>query len=161
MTQIVLFFFVHQTVFHIVRTTRKRAVIYLTAFAKTHNDGKIITQIYIHYTFRPVRPNVPSRIDPVPALPCFFLSWAVRIHVQMGNCLHWQPAIVYQLVYNYNMYVIWKAWLGSRVVSVLDSCAEGPGFKSQSRRCRVTVLGKLFTPIVPLFTKQQNWQQPS
>jgi len=34
---------------------------------------------------------------------------------------------------------------------------EGPGFKSQSRRCRVTVLGKLFTPIVPLFAKQQNW----
>ena len=43
------------------------------------------------------------------------------------------------------------------VVSVLDSDAEGPGFKSQSRCCRVTVLGKLFTPIVPLFTKQQNW----
>jgi len=36
---------------------------------------------------------------------------------------------------------------------VLDSGAEGPGFKSQSRRCRVTVLGKLFTPIVPLFSK--------
>jgi len=48
-------------------------------------------------------------------------------------------------------------WLGSRVVSVLDSGAEGPEFKSQPRRCRVTVLGKLFTPIVPLFTKQQNW----
>ena len=48
-------------------------------------------------------------------------------------------------------------WLGSRVVSVLDSGAEGPGFKSQSRRCRVTVLGKVLTPIVPLFTKQQNW----
>jgi len=48
-------------------------------------------------------------------------------------------------------------WLGSRVVSVLDSGAEGPGFKSQSRRCRVVVLGKLFTPIVLLFTKQQNW----
>jgi len=47
--------------------------------------------------------------------------------------------------------------LGSRVVSVLDLGAEGPGFKSQSRRCRVTVLGKLFTSIVPLFTKQQNW----
>jgi len=28
----------------------------------------------------------------------------------------------------------------SRIVSVLDSGAEGPGFKSQSRRCRVTVL---------------------
>jgi len=48
-------------------------------------------------------------------------------------------------------------WLGGRVVSVLDSGAEGPGFKSQPRRCRLTVLGKLFTPIVPLFTKQQNW----
>ena len=47
--------------------------------------------------------------------------------------------------------------LGSRVVSVLDSGAEGPGFKSQPRRCRVTVLGKLLTPILPLFTKQQNW----
>ena len=34
------------------------------------------------------------------------------------------------------------------MVSVLDSGAEGPGFKSQSRRCRATVLGKLFTPIV-------------
>jgi len=48
-------------------------------------------------------------------------------------------------------------WLGSRVVSVLDSGAEGPGFKSQSLRCQVTVLGKQFTPRVPLFTKQQNW----
>jgi len=43
--------------------------------------------------------------------------------------------------------VILKGWLGSRVVIVLDSGAEGPRFKSQSRRCRVTVLGKLFTPI--------------
>jgi len=48
-------------------------------------------------------------------------------------------------------------WLGSQVVSVLDSGAEGPGFKSQLLRCRVTVLGKLFTPIVPLFTKERNW----
>jgi len=48
-------------------------------------------------------------------------------------------------------------WLGSRVVSVLDSGAEGPGFKSQPQRCRLTILGKLFTPIVPLFTKQRNW----
>jgi len=48
-------------------------------------------------------------------------------------------------------------WLGSQVVSVLDSGAEGPWFKSLSRRCRVTVLGKLFIPIVFLFTKQRNW----
>ena len=46
-----------------------------------------------------------------------------------------------------------RGWLDSRVVSVLDSGAVGPGFKSQPRRCRVTVLGKLFTPIVPLFTE--------
>ena len=50
-----------------------------------------------------------------------------------------------------------RGWLGSRVVSVLDSGAEGPGFKSQSRRRRVTVLGKLFALIVPLFTEEQNW----
>jgi len=48
-------------------------------------------------------------------------------------------------------------WFGSGMVSVLDSGSEEHGFKLQSRRCRVTVLGKLFTPIVPLFTKQQNW----
>jgi len=66
-------------------------------------------------------------------------------------------------VYGYTVKVIgvWgtirpiMVWgLGSRVVSVLDSGAEGPGFKSEPR---VTVLGKLFTPIVPLFTKQRNW----
>jgi len=56
------------------------------------------------------------------------------------------------------LFFINKAWwLVSRVVSMLDSGAEGSGFKSHSRRCRVTVLGKLFTPIVSLFTKQRNW----
>ena len=35
-----------------------------------------------------------------------------------------------------------------REVSALDSDAEGLGIISQWRRCRVTVLGKLFTPIV-------------
>ena len=65
-----------------------------------------------------------------------------------------------------DMYLYWMLlnmcwWLGSRVDSVLDSGAEGPGFKSRPRRCRVTVLGKLCTPIVPLLTKQRNWQQPS
>ena len=48
-------------------------------------------------------------------------------------------------------------WLGGRVVGMLDSGADGAGFKSQPRHCWVTVLGKLFTPIMPLFTKQQNW----
>ena len=36
--------------------------------------------------------------------------------------------------------IIIIGWLGSRVASVLDSGEEGPGFKSQSRLCRVTVL---------------------
>jgi len=39
---------------------------------------------------------------------------------------------------------------------VLDSVTEEPGFKSQP----VTVLGKLFTPIVPLFTKQRIGSSP-
>jgi len=53
---------------------------------------------------------------------------------------------------------IWRLqWLSSQVVSMLDSGAEEPGFNSQLRRCRVKVLGKLFTPIVPMFTKEQNW----
>ena len=43
-----------------------------------------------------------------------------------------------------------EGWIGSRVVSVLDSGADGPGLKSEPRCCRVTVLGKLFTPILPL-----------
>jgi len=33
---------------------------------------------------------------------------------------------------------------------MLVSGAEGPGFKSQPRCCPVIVLGKLFTPIVPV-----------
>ena len=62
--------------------------------------------------------------------------------------------ILLQLTYSKYIHM---RWLGSRVVSMLDPGAEGPGFKLQPRRCRVTVLGKLLTPIVPLFTKQQNW----
>ena len=74
------------------------------------------------------------------------LLYNERRHFMSINFEIWQRTIfaLYQEI----------GWLGSRVVSVLDSGAEGPGFKSQPRRCRVTVLGKLFTPIVPLFTKQ-------
>jgi len=50
-----------------------------------------------------------------------------------------------------------RGWLGSRVVSMLDSGPKGHGFEWRPRRCRVTVLGKLFTPIMPLFTKQRHW----
>jgi len=52
-------------------------------------------------------------------------------------------------------YTLW--WLGIRVDSVLDSGTVGPELTLQPQCCRVTVLGKLFTPILPLFTKQRNW----
>jgi len=77
-----------------------------------------------------------------------------RPHVTCTVFTCFTVCCVYILLINYLRACI--EWLGSRVVSVLDSGAEGPGFKSQSRRCRVTVLGKMFTPIAPLFTKQQN-----
>ena len=58
----------------------------------------------------------------------------------------------------HNTVTLQHGWLKiCRVVSVLDSGAVGPGFKSQPRCCQVTVLGKLFTPIVPLSIKQRNW----
>ena len=38
-------------------------------------------------------------------------------------------------------------WLDIRVVSVLDSGAEGPVFRSQPRRCRVTVLANCSHPL--------------
>ena len=63
--------------------------------------------------------------------------------------------VIYIKIYSFHWPTVW--WLGNRVVSMLDSGAEGPGFKSQPWRCSVTVLGKLFTPIIPLFTKQWNW----
>jgi len=64
--------------------------------------------------------------------------------------------VVCQHITNILVSYMYIGLLGSRVVSVLDSGAERPGFKSRPRRCRVTVLGKLFTPIVHLFTKQRN-----
>jgi len=72
--------------------------------------------------------------------------WTWKLATKCARFTH------YVLIGHYDL-----GWLGSRVVSMLDSGAERPGFKSQRRRCRETVLGRLFTPIVPLFTKQQNW----
>ena len=66
------------------------------------------------------------------------VSWAQRVHMSDSTS-------------------IGSADLAQQLVSVLDSGAVGPGLKSQQRRCRVTVLGKLFTPIVPLFTKQLRY----
>jgi len=64
------------------------------------------------------------------------------------------------LIISYFNYYISIGWLGSREVSMLDSGAERPGFKSQPRRSRVTVLGKLFTPIVPLLPSSKIDSSP-
>ena len=81
-------------------------------------------------------------------------NWLVgRVHSNYGD--HGDQ--VYFVPSNFCNWLSFFAVFGSRVVSMLDSAAEGPGIKSQPRRCRVTVLGKLFTTIVPLFTMQQNW----
>jgi len=57
----------------------------------------------------------------------------------------------------FTLLIVQNRWLGSRVVSVLDLGAEVPGFKSQLRRCRVSLIGKRFTLAVPLFTEQRYW----
>ena len=44
-------------------------------------------------------------------------------------------------------------WLGSQVLAYSTQAQKSLG----SNRSRDAVLGKLFTPFVPLFTKQQNW----
>ena len=85
-----------------------------------------------------------------------FAFFSVSTLLCLPSLFHLFSFHQHQKCYGYRFNSILYGWLGSRVVSVLDSGAEGPGFKSQSRRCRVTVLGKLFTLIVPLFTKQQN-----
>jgi len=92
-------------------------------------------------------------------MSCFFDSQRITVtemsHSELDKYIHERFYVQLRIgIASMLRPSVW--WLGSRVVSVLDSGAEGSGFKSQSRRCRVTVLGKLFTPIVPLFTKQQN-----
>ena len=68
-----------------------------------------------------------------------FIQTYCRRHSQTGlllNSLFW-PA-----------YVVFLRWLGSWVVSVLDSGAEGLGFKSQPRCCRVSLRQTVHTHCV-------------
>ena len=91
-------------------------------------------------------------------------AYLVNFYVSLENAKICDISITQALILrinNINYVLNNPSLIPNRVVSVLDSGAEGPGFKSQPQRCRVTVLGKLFTPIVPLFTKQRNWQQLS
>ena len=59
-------------------------------------------------------------------------------HFQGCRCVRRARIIGVELLGLINIRVRFR-WLGSRVVSVLDSDAEGPGFKSQPRRCRVSL----------------------
>ena len=78
-----------------------------------------------------------------------------------GACLLLTYASISQVCFCCNLLCCQKIVLkkGGLVAEWLACWTEGPGFKSQ--RCQLTVLGKLFAPIVPLFTKQQNWQHRS
>jgi len=49
------------------------------------------------------------------------------------------PFVTFSSDYHFRPSYIVTWWLSSRLVSVLDSGSEGPGFKSQSRRCRVSL----------------------
>jgi len=49
-----------------------------------------------------------------------------------------------------------QAWLSSRVVSVLDRAQKTQVQNAAATLSGNSLIGKLFTPIVPLFTKQQN-----
>ena len=75
--------------------------------------------------------------------------------MQADICNGRETVVVVVVIYYLLTYL--QGWLISRVVSVLDSGAVRPGFNLQPRRCRVTVLGKLFTPIVLVSNKQLNW----
>jgi len=92
-----------------------------------------------------------------PAQVMIQWHWVDSITDTEKSCCYSASLWELLLLHPFNGLFSISGWLGSRVVSVLDSGAEGPGFKSHSWRCRVTVLSKLFTTIVPLFTMQRNW----
>ena len=73
-----------------------------------------------------------------------------QIKVPYRNACFLPPTEIFRTMTGCSSYSSFKSlgWLGSRVVSVLDSGAEG----LRSNRSRDVVLGKLFTPIVPLLT---------
>ena len=63
--------------------------------------------------------------------------WSVFVHFPFTD-----PSVNSRIREAVGFIVPSTLWLGSRMVSVLNSGAEGPWFKSQPRRCRVTVVGK-------------------
>ena len=67
---------------------------------------------------------------------------------------------VFIYFYYFISYYIIQKYKGGSVAEWLACWTheqKGPVSNHSRESCRVAVLGKLFTPIVPLFTKQQNW----
>jgi len=96
----------------------------------------------------------PTKSVRVRAGPC----WSVR--VRAGPIGSGRARVVEFSLYRSIYQILLPGWLGSRVVSVLNSVAEQPGFKSQSRRCRVTVFGKVFTPLCLCSPSSKNCSSP-
>jgi len=114
--------------------------------------ARSIQPFWQNRTQTPVRDRQPRRTDRQMAIASTALA---RCRAGKTPILKIAPTTLWLFRLSYPSRS--SGWLGSRVVGVLDSRAKEPGFKSQLRRCRMTVLGKLFTPIMPLFTKQRNW----
>jgi len=71
---------------------------------------------------------------------CHVFLW--QFHWDLKTFLFWfyqRTQLIRGFAVMHYINLLLTGWLGSRVVSVLDSGAEGPGFKSQPRCCRVTV----------------------
>jgi len=104
-------------------TRRRRSMIFLTRPDPTHRHTRTLT-------FIKLRKKNSSKSHETVERSSF--NSAAFIQCSRLHC-NWGGSVA--------------EWLACRTQ---HSGAEGPGFKSQSRRCRVTVLGKLLTPIVPL-----------
>jgi len=77
-----------------------------------------------------------------------------------GHVEYSRPVFCFLLVDGMEATHIYTGWLGSRVVSVLDSGAVGPAARVQIAVATLSgnsLIGKLLTPIVLLLTKQRNW----
>jgi len=82
------------------------------------------------------------------------------VHIALGTVRDWLEDLKKSDKVNWTDDMTICTHMGGSVAEWLaywTQAQKGPWFKSQSRCCPVTVLGKLFTPIVPVFTKQQNW----
>ena len=77
-------------------------------------------------------------------------------HIHAWTDLQVTDIILLQYIQVFFSFFFFRWWLDGVVVRALDSWSRGRGFDSDRGTIRATTLGKLFTPNVPLFTKQYN-----